>query len=82
MGALSFKTRRLAKRLGVNYQFWLMHEDGAQLNEIAGLLEAGTLRPVIDRTFPFEQTPEALAYVASGRSKGKVVVDVTGQEST
>ncbi|MBJ7457686.1 MAG: NADP-dependent oxidoreductase [Thermoleophilaceae bacterium] len=82
MSGLSFKVRRLAKRLGVSYQFWLMHEDGAQLNEIAGLLEAGTLRPVIDRTFSFEQTPEALEYVASGRSKGKVVIDVKERESS
>lgn len=82
MTALSFKARRLARRLGVTYQFWLMHEDGAQLNEIARLVEAGTLRPVIDRTFSFEQTPEALEYVAAGRSKGKVVIVVRGQESS
>jgi NADPH:quinone reductase-like Zn-dependent oxidoreductase len=82
MTGLSFKVRRLAKRLGVSYQFWLMHEDGAQLSEIAGLIEDGTLRPVVDRTFPLAQTPDALAYVASGRSKGKVVIDIRGQESS
>jgi alcohol dehydrogenase len=31
---------------------------------------------VIDRTFPFESTNEAMAYVESGRAKGKVVVTV------
>ena len=31
-------------------------------------------RPVIDRVFPFESTKDAMAYVESGRAKGKVVV--------
>ena len=36
--------------------------------------DAGHLRPLIDRTFPFEQTVEALAYAEQGRARGKVVV--------
>ena len=32
------------------------------------------LRPIIDRTYPFAETPDALAYVEGGRSKGKVVI--------
>ncbi|MFL6696912.1 MAG: zinc-binding dehydrogenase, partial [Vitreoscilla sp.] len=39
-------------------------------------VEAGVIRPVVDRVFPFEQTNEALAYVEAGRAKGKVVVKV------
>jgi NADPH:quinone reductase-like Zn-dependent oxidoreductase len=31
---------------------------------------------VIDRSFPFDETPDALAYVHAGRSKGKVVITV------
>jgi NADPH:quinone reductase-like Zn-dependent oxidoreductase len=44
------------------------------LSEIASLFEAGIIRPVMDRVFPFEATNEALAYIETGRSKGKVVV--------
>jgi len=73
---LSLKTRRAAKRLGVRYSFLFMHADGAQLEKLAALIDAGTLRPVIDRTFPFDQTPDALAYVEAGRSKGKVVITI------
>jgi NADPH:quinone reductase-like Zn-dependent oxidoreductase len=51
-----------------------MRADGKQLKEITSLIEAGKIRPVIDKVFPFEQTNEALAYVETGRSKGKVVV--------
>jgi NADPH:quinone reductase-like Zn-dependent oxidoreductase len=38
------------------------------------LVDAGAIRPVVDRIFPFESTQEAMAYVGTGRAKGKVVV--------
>ena len=34
------------------------------------------VRPVVDKVFPFESTNEALAYVETGRAKGKVVIKV------
>ena len=34
------------------------------------------IRAVVDRVFPFESTKEAMAYVETGRAKGKVVVKV------
>jgi NADPH:quinone reductase-like Zn-dependent oxidoreductase len=76
MALLSLKTRRAAKRLGVRYSFLFMRADGGQLAQIAALIEAGALRPVIDRTFPFDRTPDALTYVQAGRSKGKVVITI------
>src|SRR5215203_5269834 len=72
---LSRKVRRAAKKLGVRYSFFFMRADGAQLAKLAALYDAGHLRPVLDKTFPFDQTLEALAYVESGKVKaGKVVV--------
>ena len=48
---------------------------GAQLGELASLYDAGQLRPVLDeRTFAFDQTVEALAYVEQGKARGKVVI--------
>ena len=67
---------RKAKARGVGYSFLFMRADGAQLAQIAGLIDAGTIRPVVDKVFPFAQTAEALAYVEAGRAKGKVVVTV------
>ena len=32
------------------------------------------LRPALDRTFPFDQTKEAMAYIEDGQANGKVVV--------
>ena len=51
-----------------------MRANGEQLSQITSLIEAGIIRPVMDRVFPFEATNEALAYIETGRSKGKVVV--------
>ena len=70
----SFGIRRKAKRHRVSYSFLFMRANGEQLSEITALIEAGIIRPVVDRVFPFEATNEALAYVGTGRSKGKVVV--------
>ena len=40
---------------------FLMKANGGQLREITRLIEAGAIRPVVDRVFPFESTNEALA---------------------
>ncbi|MET8312205.1 NADP-dependent oxidoreductase [Micromonospora sp. NPDC005173] len=75
MTALSFRTRQHARRRHVTYSFLFMRASGDQLREVTSLIEAGTIRPVVDRVFPFESTREALAYVEEGRAKaGKVVV--------
>ena len=73
---LSFSIRRKAKARRVSYSFFFMRANGEQLSQITPLIESGTIRPVIDRVFPFEATNEALAYVEAGRSKGKVVVKI------
>ena len=73
---LSLRVRHKAKRRGVTYSFLFMKASGDQLREIRALVDSGAIRPVIDRIFPFESTLDALAYVGSGRAKGKVVVSV------
>lgn len=76
MRLLSFSIKNKAKKLGVNYSFLFMKADGKQLSQITTLIEAGKIRPIVDKIFPFEQTNEAMAYVESGRAKGKVVIKV------
>lgn len=76
MRLLSSGIRRRAKSLGVGFSFLFMKADGGQLREITRLLDAGVIRPVVDRVFPFESTNNALAYVEAGRAKGKVVIHV------
>ncbi|TXR46330.1 NADP-dependent oxidoreductase [Phyllobacterium endophyticum] len=76
MRLLSLGIRRKAKHRGVSYSFLFMTANGGQLSQITSLIEAGAIRPVVDRIFPFEKTNEALEYVETGRAKGKVVVSV------
>jgi NADPH:quinone reductase-like Zn-dependent oxidoreductase len=47
------------------------HED---LTALKGLVEAGQLRPVIDKTYPLRETPAALGYIEGGHTRGKVVI--------
>jgi NADPH:quinone reductase-like Zn-dependent oxidoreductase len=76
MRVLSFGIRKKSKRHRVSYSFLFMTANGGQLGQITSLIEAGAIRPVMDRVFPFEKTNEALAYVETGRAKGKVVIAV------
>lgn len=74
ISALSSRVRRQAKKLGVRYEFLFMHADGAQLRQIAALIDNGTLRPLPVEPFPFDEAPQALAALAAGRIRGKAVV--------
>ena len=75
-GLMSRKVKQLAARHDVAYSFLFVRPDGAQLSEIGQLLESQRIRPVIDKVFAFDQAREALAYLAQGRAKGKVVVQM------
>ncbi|CAN5743019.1 hypothetical protein BH24CHL8_BH24CHL8_08050 [soil metagenome] len=46
-------------------------EDVATLKD---LIEAGKIRPVIDRRYPLSECPEALRYLEAGHAQGKIVI--------
>ncbi|MEQ1567817.1 MAG: NADP-dependent oxidoreductase [Myxococcota bacterium] len=73
---LSFRISRRARSAGVEYSFLFMRAHGEQLGKLTSLIESGAIRPVVDKVFPFASTNEALAYVETGRARGKVVVEV------
>jgi NADPH:quinone reductase-like Zn-dependent oxidoreductase len=50
------------------------HATSEDLEVLTGLIERGAVRPQIDRRYPFEEIPVAIAYLEQGRAKGKVVV--------
>ena len=74
IAGLSWKARRAARRHGVRYSFLFMRASGAHLEEVAKLIDSRDLRPVVDRTYRFDEAPQALAHVEGGRTKGKVVI--------
>ncbi len=74
LSLISRKVRRQAKKLGVRYSFLFMKASGPQLAQLAALYENGSLRPVLDRTFSFERTLDAMAYVEAGKANGKIVI--------
>ena len=48
----------------------------ADLATVAGMIEAGQMRPVMDRCYPLDQAPDAFRYMEAGHAKGKVVVAI------
>ena len=51
-------------------------DPGDRLVILKELIEAGNITPVIDRTFPLSQVPEAIRYLETGQARGKVVITV------
>jgi NADPH:quinone reductase-like Zn-dependent oxidoreductase len=56
--------------------FFISKERRQDLEELRRLLEAGTIRPVVDRTFPLEEVPAAIRYLRDGHARGKVVITI------
>lgn len=46
------------------------------LNVLRDFMEAGKVKPVVDRTYPLSQVPEAIRYLETGHARGKVVITV------
>jgi alcohol dehydrogenase len=70
------KVYAAAAKAGANYDWSMTESNGDQLADVAALIEAGAIVPVLDRAFEFEQLPEALTYLEAGRARGKVVLMV------
>ena len=59
---------------GRNVRILMVPQNNRDLIAITQLCEEGKVRPVIDRLYPFHETPEALRYVTEGHARGKVVI--------
>jgi NADPH:quinone reductase-like Zn-dependent oxidoreductase len=51
-------------------------ESGANLVPLTELIEAGTVMPSIDRTYPLDQAPEAMRQLDAGKVRGKIAITV------
>ncbi|MFJ9591145.1 NADP-dependent oxidoreductase [Streptomyces virginiae] len=63
-------------RWNVEARSFFMHPDGEQLAHLAGLVEAGQLRPIVEMVFPLDEAAAALQKVERGGARGKTVIAV------
>jgi NADPH:quinone reductase-like Zn-dependent oxidoreductase len=61
-------------------KMYLANPDFKELDFISGLIDQGKLRPVIDKTYPFQKIPEAVEYIGKGHAHGKVVITIKGEK--
>ena len=63
-----------ARELGVRALRYTVEADGNELAEIASLVAAGKVKPHVEKTYPLDQAPQALAAVEKGHPVGKIVL--------
>jgi NADPH:quinone reductase-like Zn-dependent oxidoreductase len=56
--------------------FFIAAQSRDDLVVLRGLLESGKVTPVIDRTYPVAEVPDAVRYLQTGHARGKVVVTI------
>ncbi len=56
---------------------FISNEHHADLERLAQLIEAGELTPIIDKTYPLHQAPDAMRHLEAGHARGKLVITVT-----
>jgi NADPH:quinone reductase-like Zn-dependent oxidoreductase len=66
----------LAKEHGITARFERGNMNGIRLQEIAGLIDAGKLKVIIDKEFPLAQAKAAHDYSETGRARGKIILRV------
>lgn len=77
LGRMTSATMTAARRGNVTYKFVAVQPKEAQLRQIAELVENGTIRPIIDSTFAFEDYAQAFAKLETGHARGKIVMRVS-----
>ena len=72
----SLRAPILSRFIGPTLRALTASENAADLVVITGLVEAGKVTPVIDRTYPLSQAPAAIQHLVDGHARGKIVVTV------
>jgi NADPH:quinone reductase-like Zn-dependent oxidoreductase len=55
---------------------FISKEREEDLQELRTLLESGTITPVVDKTFPLNDAPDAIRYLKDGHARGKIVITI------
>ncbi|HVE76153.1 MAG TPA: NAD(P)-dependent alcohol dehydrogenase [Actinomycetota bacterium] len=70
------RTRAAAARKSQDVVFFIAKVDKNDLNQLSELMEEGTVKAVIDRTYTLNDAREAFEYLGEGHAKGKVIVRI------
>ena len=73
------KVTNAASKLEASYRFLLMSPNGGQLKKLAKLYESEKIKPIIDKTYPFEESIQAIKYLSEGHAKRRVVINMLKQ---
>jgi NADPH:quinone reductase-like Zn-dependent oxidoreductase len=78
LGGIDRQLRALALSPFVSHKLttFVSSENSTDLKAVSELIESGKVTPVIDRTFPLGEVPDAIGYMQKGRARGKVVIEV------
>lgn len=76
LSIVSRKITAIEKKSQTRYHFLFMKPSGEQLKVIKGFIEAGRIKPIIDKVYPLKDAGQAFNYLESGRAKGKVIVKI------
>jgi NADPH:quinone reductase-like Zn-dependent oxidoreductase len=70
------KARALSPFVGQKMVSFAVKPNTQDLQSVRTLVESGDVSPVIDRSHPLAEVPEAIAYLEEGHARGKVVIEV------
>ena len=69
------ETNKVAKeQQEKNYKVMMMHSDGEDMRHIAEMLANGSLKVYVDKTFRFDEIPEAQNQLENSKVRGKIVI--------
>lgn len=75
-GGITDEVKKLAEEKGVKAWAYLVQSNGDDMEQLAELLEAGTIKPYISHEFSFNQIAEAHQQIETGRTRGKIVINM------
>jgi NADPH:quinone reductase-like Zn-dependent oxidoreductase len=67
---------KLITEKSATYKFTWIQPNSEQLDEISGMVKEGKIKPIIDKVYAFGDGIEAYSYLATGRAKGKVIINL------
>lgn len=69
-----FRAALLSPFVGQKLGTFISKERNEDLHSLKALIESGQVKPVIDRTYPLDEVPDAIRYLHEGHARGKIVI--------